>query len=143
MDIYNQLDNKNIINEINVVFYDKVYDHPWMSLYFRDVKKEHIVSQQTDFIIGAIGGPKRFGGRLPSNAHTHMMITEELFELRQDLLKQAFNELNAPQFLVEAWLKIDYAFKKVIVKFSVSECEGRWKTDPILNFPNPNLKKIA
>lgn len=141
MSLYEDLIDKDIIRKINVTFYDLVYDHEWMSQYFTAIEKEHIVNQQTDFITGAIGGPKNFGGRLPSNAHTHMFITEELFELRQDLLKEAFEQNQAPQDLREAWLRIDDAFKAKIVKTSPEDCQPRWTTDTILNFPNPDRFK--
>ena len=54
------------------------------------------------------------------DAHPHMFITEELFDLRQELLIQAFSDVNAPDEIKEAWLKIDDAFKNVIIKKDIS-----------------------
>lgn len=142
MSVYNNLLDKSIIRSVSDLFYEKVYDHPWISLYFKDIDQEFISSQQTDFVIMALGGPKNYSGRLPSNAHPHMVITEELFELRESLLKEALVELKAPQELIDAWLKVDYAHMKAIVRENESDCELRFKNDEILNFPNP-LKKSA
>ncbi len=143
MKVYENLRDKEIIRKVNEVFYEKVYEHPWLSLYFKDVTQEFITSQQTDFITGAAGGPSKFSGRMPSNAHPHMFITEELYDLRTQLLKEAMQEVNAPIELQDFWLKLDESFKNKIVKNSLSECEKRFTTDELLIFENPDTHKKA
>lgn len=76
-------------------------------------------------------------GRFPVPAHEHMYITEELFELRNKILLEALHETHTAPEVIEAWLKIDNAFKKRIVKNSLSECKKRYFTDKILDFDNP------
>ena len=137
MDVYDRLVDKDIILNINKHFYDQVYEHPWLAKYFAVVPKEHIVSQQTDFMVGALGGPRMFCGRAPSKAHPHMFITDELYDARSELLENSFVALNAPEDLRRAWLKIDAAFRRAIVKSSKDDCKGRWNNDPILDFPKP------
>lgn len=39
-----------------------------------------------------IGGPKKYAGKTPKMAHQHIHITDELFELRQQLLNEAIHE---------------------------------------------------
>lgn len=143
MDLYNQLEDKEIVFKVNERFYEKIYEHPWMSQFFTDISQEFITQQQTDFIIGAIGGPKNFSGRLPSNAHPHMLITNELFDLREAMLLEALEECNAPQELRDAWIRIDESFRKVIVKESVSDLEKRYASDKFFVIPNPDKKKAA
>ncbi|MCB0333552.1 MAG: group 1 truncated hemoglobin [Bdellovibrionales bacterium] len=134
MDIYDKLSDKTVILEINEHFYDQVYEHPWLSKYFQSVSKEHIVQQQTDFMVGALGGPNMFCGRNPTHAHPQMFITDELFDLRKSLLKKSFKALKISEPLEQAWLRIDEAFRGSIVKSSREECKGRWKSDPIIDF---------
>ncbi|VAX27861.1 hypothetical protein MNBD_NITROSPIRAE01-1443 [hydrothermal vent metagenome] len=129
--------NRGLIEDVNKTFYEKVYDDPWLALYFQVVEKERIIQQQTDFMTGALGGENRFAGRKPSKAHPHMYITDQLYDLRKSLLIEALEEVAAPQKLVDAWLKIDEVFRKTIVKKSLSECAGRYRIDPILNFSKP------
>lgn len=129
--------DRRLIEKINEVFYDKVYNDPWLALYFQVVEKEKIIQQQTDFMTGALGGENRFAGRKPSKAHPHMFITDELYDLRKSLLIEALEEAVAPQEVAAAWLNIDEIFRKTIVKKSPSECEGRYRMDPILNFSKP------
>lgn len=141
MGMYDILRDKSIIRNVNQAFYDKVYDHEWLSMFFQAITKEHIINQQTDFITTAIGGPKRYSGRLPYNAHPHMFITDEVFDLRSSLLTKALDELGAPVELKEAWLRIDSSFRHVIVKQSIDQCSKRYAFDEILSFKAPALSR--
>lgn len=137
MSVYDILKDKTIIRTVNQTFYDKVYDHELLSMFFEAVTKEHIINQQPDFITAATGGPKDFSGRLPFNAHPHMFITDEIFDLRSSLLAEALEETGAPTVLKEAWQRIDNSFRHVIVKQSIEQCSKRWITDEILAFEIP------
>lgn len=139
-EFYMAIGQREGIMKVVKIFYDKVYKHPWISQYFKNIPQEHIENQQADFMTGALGGPKKYAGRLPIPAHEHMYIDEELFELRNQLLREAIQEVGVSQELQDAWLKIDNAFKAGIVKNSRSECKKRYFTDEILDFPNPNKK---
>lgn len=141
MAVYDELKDPEIVFKVSERFYELIYDHPWMSLYFKDTDQEFITQQQTDFIIGAIGGPNKYSGRLPSNAHPHMNINDELFDLRKAMLVQALEELNAPEELKTIWLKIDEAFRGSIVKKSVDECKPRYAQDSILDYISNKFNK--
>lgn len=122
---------------INEIFYDKVYKHPWLKLFFEQIPQQHIEDQQVDFMQKVLGGQNLYSGKAPAPAHEHIFINEEIFELRKTLLEEAFKEANASQTLIDKWLFLDNSFKRVLLKSSVSECRGRFKTDPVLAFPNP------
>lgn len=138
-----ELGGRPILEKVSKAFYDKVYEHPWIGQYFKEVSQEVIESQQVDFMTASLGGPKVYLGKLPVPAHKHMMITDELFLLRKDLLNQAMDEVGVPNELRERWNAIDEAFRTKIVKSSISECEKRFNTDEIMFFENPNHKKAA
>ncbi len=137
MSLYDSLRNKSIVADVNEIFYDKVYEHPWLSQFFADVRIEHIKAQQTDFIVGLIGGPKLYCGRPVHSAHPNILITEELFDTRSALLIEALDEAGAPEELKTKWLRIDEGFRRGMVKTSVDECEKRWNSDQIKAFEPP------
>lgn len=139
---FEQLGGRAILEKVSKIFYDKIYDHPWIGLYFKEVPQDVIESQQVDFMSQALGGPKVYLGKLPVAAHKHMLLDDEIFDLRERLLKEALVEANACEELQIRWLKIDEAFRLKIVKKSISECEKRYNTDTILDFPNP-IKKAS
>ena len=67
-----------IVSKINEVFYDKVFKDPWLKFVFDGVPEDHIRDQQTDFIVKVFGGPKRYSGRNPRDAHPHIFIQEDM-----------------------------------------------------------------
>lgn len=79
----------------------------------------------------------KLGGRAPKSAHVHMFITEEVFLTRHELLAQSLTEANIRPDLKERWLAYDMNMKKLLVKNSVSECEGRYKNEAIIIVEKP------
>ena len=134
---FEQMGGRESLIAINKAFYDKVYLHPWLKLYFEEIPQQHIEDQQVDFMQKVLGGTNVYVGKTPPHSHTHMFIPDELFDERQKLLAQAFEETNADEELVNKWLSLDESFRRLIVNQSVDECVPRFKTDPVLNFPKP------
>lgn len=135
---------EDIILKVNDIFYDKVFEDEWLKKVFAFTDIDIIKSQQTDFILGALGGPKKYCGRSPKDAHPHIFIQEDMWLVRENYLVEAFKEAKAPLWMQEKWINIDNAFKKAILKDSPDECTGRYRTEENIIIPNPNpLKKVA
>jgi hemoglobin len=137
--LYELVGGDPVIRTVQKIFYDKLFVHPWLKDFFRDIKQEVLEGQQTDFMAHAMGGPDRYCGKFPVAAHVHMYITEEVFELRHSLLKDSLREARIPDALAARWLKIDYAFKGRLCKKGVGDCVGRYKNEPILIVPRPEI----
>lgn len=125
------------IRKVSEEFYSLVYEHPWLKQVFANVPQEHITNQQVDFVIGAFGGPQAYSGRNPGDAHPHIFISEEMWEVREEILKLAFERTQCPAEISVRWLKIENAFKKQIVMKDPSECKGRFTTDELIIIPKP------
>ena len=136
-EVFENMGGINILIKINKIFYDKVYKDPWLKLYFEHISQQQIEDQQVDFMQKVLGGDNCYIGKAPPVAHIHIFVSEDLFDLRQQLLNEAFIEAKAHPILVQKWLMLDESFKKSIVKKSPAECQGRFKTDPVLNFAKP------
>lgn len=135
--LFENLGGKTTLDRVHKVFYDKIYEHPWLKQFFVGLDQKVIEGQQTDFMTSNMGGGKIYSGAFPKNAHKHMFITEEIFEVRAGLLRDSLVECNVSDDLVERWLRIDQAFKKSLVKQDPTECEKRFFTDENLVFPKP------
>ena len=85
-----------------------------------------------------LGGENLYVGKAPPAAHMHILINEEIFQVRKNLLVEAFHEAQAKKEMIDKWLALDDSFKRVIFKDSAAQCKRRFTTDPILDFPNPN-----
>jgi truncated hemoglobin YjbI len=140
---YSDSQLENWIYKTTHEFYELVYRDSWLRDVFRVVDQAFITSQQTDFMLGLLGGPKRFSGRNAKDAHPHIFVDEEMWQYREDLLLKAMEKTGLPQDLRERWLRIDEAFKRSIVMNDPSECKGRFATDELIIVPNPNIKKAS
>lgn len=130
------------VNKVATEFYELVYKDPWFKKLFVNISQEIITSQQTDFMVQSLGGPKNFCGRGPKDSHPQVWIDEDIWNYREDLLKEAARKVNAPKDLIDAWIRIDNAFKAVIInKGGPEECTGRFKTDDIIYEPMPDYLK--
>jgi len=103
------------LERVHKRFYDKVYAHPWLGKFFEGHRQALIENRQTQFMAEKMGGPIVYPGKAPEVAHKAMYITEELFELRQQLLRESLEEDGLDEALIERWLKIDSAFRHKIV----------------------------
>jgi hemoglobin len=131
-----------LVLRVNRAFYERVYRDEWLSLVFRSVPQKHIENQQTDFIVSALGGPRRYMGRAPRDAHPHIAVSEEMWNLRERLLREALEEVGAPQWLREKWMKIDGAFKPALLRRS-EDCKRRFTTDDIIDVPDPRFRRAG
>jgi hemoglobin len=135
--LFSQVGGTIQIRRVHKIFYDKIYEHPWLSLYFEGIDQEMIENQQTDFISKTLGGPSVYCGALPVPAHKHMRITDELFDERSRLLAESLREAGIPEQAAKQWLERDAAFRSRLVKPSVADCEKRFNTDTIIDHPRP------
>jgi hypothetical protein len=126
-------------------FYELCYKDPWFKKIFRNIEQELISTQQIDFMVQSFGGSLMFSGRIPKDAHPHVWIDEDIWAYREKFLIEAFQKTNIPEELKVQWLRIDEAFKKVVMNTAGPEqCKGRYKTDEIIYEPMPDyLKKKA
>lgn len=132
--LFDRLGGKPTFDKVHKIFYDKAYAHPWLSQYFTDKPQEVLENQQTDFMVQLMGGPKGYAGKTPKSAHMHMVISEELFDLRADMLSESIKEAGVRDDLREEWLVADGTLKRALVKSSESECSQSYPNQPILNF---------
>lgn len=130
----------NLVFKVNEFFYELIFNDPWLKNIFAVVEQKIITLQQTDFMVGSLGGPKKYSGRNPKDAHVHIFVDEEMWQLREKYLKEAFEKASVPLEIREKWIAIDEAFKAVILKKDISECQKRYVTDTIIYYP---FKKSA
>ena len=133
-----EIGGRPVLEKVHKLFYDKLYEHSWLKIFFLHIDQKVIENQQTDFMVSNMGGGKIYSGGMPRNVHRHMYITEELFDLRTKILKESILACGVPGALAERWIRIDVAFKHSLVKKSIDDCEKRFFTDEILSFPKPS-----
>ena len=106
------------LQRVHKIFYDKVYAHPWLRLFFADHSQVAIENRQTTFMAMKMGGDVVYTGKDIKVAHETMYITQELFEIRRALLDESIREAGVADELRERWLKIDSAFGATISRLA-------------------------
>lgn len=132
--LYERLGGKAIFVKVHKIFYDKAYANRWLRKFFTDKPQIILENQQTDFMIQLMGGPKIYGGKSPKMAHQHIVITEELFELRAKLLSESIKEAGVRDDLRNEWLDADRTFKRALEKKTEADCTRSYASQEILNF---------
>ena len=132
--LFDRLGGKASFIKVHKIFYDKIYAHNWLKKYFTDKPRQVLEDQQTDFMSQLMGGPRAYSGKSPKSAHQHILITEELFDLRAQILSDSIKEAGIADNLRIEWLTANAALKKALVKTSVDECSVAYPTQTILNF---------
>ncbi|NOY62541.1 MAG: group 1 truncated hemoglobin [Gammaproteobacteria bacterium] len=117
--LYHDVGGLATLQRVHKIFYDKIYAHDWLKDFFKNHDQALIERQQSAFMSGVMGGPDVYVGKPPKYTHQHMYITAALFEVRQGLLRDALVEAGVSAAHTEQWLKLDGAFKKVIVNHSL------------------------
>jgi len=131
--LFERIGGRESLERVHKIFYDKVYDDRSMSRYFDGIPQDYIERQQTDFMSSAMGGPKCYMGHAVVGGHSHIYITEELFQHRHVLLRDSIREGGVDIEHAKAWMKIDSAFKSALVKDKES-CVRRYPQQELLLF---------
>ena len=135
---FEQIGGFACLERVHNLLYEKLYAHPWLEGFFVRSKLEIVKSQQNDFWAALMGGPSRYGGRSPRDAHVHMFLPAEVFTIRHELLGEALVEADVPEDLREIWLDMDSNFEKAVVNKSPDECHGRYKNEEVIIVPRPD-----
>ena len=135
--LYERIGGHDTIERVHRIFYNAMYAHPWLGRIVENWDQTLLENQQTDFMASNMGGPKRYSGAFPGPGHQHIFITNEMFDIRQSLLRSAIQQVGVAAELEERWIRIDEAFRHQIVKQTPAEVQPRYRTGPVFIVTNP------
>ncbi|HER27034.1 MAG TPA: hypothetical protein ENI69_07990 [Rhodospirillales bacterium] len=139
MAFIDDIGGKDCLKKVHTKLYDRLLSHPWLKDFFVGVERWVLEDQQTDFMFDLFGGdPKIYCGRMPMRGHQHLFIPEEVFMIRHQLLADSITQCGVSDAHKEHWLRYDLGMMRAIVKKSVDDCEGRYKTEKVLIVPKPD-----
>ncbi len=126
------------LQQVHKIFYDKIYAHNWLKLFFAGHDQQVIEDRQTEFMGEKMGGPITYRGKEIGMVHETMYITDELFQIRHALLSASLKQAGMPDRLRKRWLRIDSAFmQKIIKKSEASMYHNDWKFKKPVIIPKP------
>jgi ferredoxin-NADP reductase/ferredoxin/truncated hemoglobin YjbI len=105
-----------LLNTILTDFYDRVYEDPRLKPFFRGTTKQRSIEKQYLFLRQRFSGEKVYFGDRPRNAHHWMVISDELFDYREQVMESCLHRHGLPDHLIGRWLKMENSFRADIVK---------------------------
>jgi len=109
------------LSEILNNFYSRVYEDPRLSVFFEGVTKDRAIEKQFSFLKSIFTGEKCYFGDHPKSAHHWMVISDDLFDYREELMEQCLREYGLTEELIVHWRKMEEVFRSAIVKLKPFE----------------------
>lgn len=97
-------------------FYTRVYADPRLAPFFHGVTKQRVIEKQYLFMRQIFSGERVYFGDRPRNAHHWMVISDELFDYREDLMAASLRDHGVPEHLIRRVREVDEVYRAEMVK---------------------------
>jgi truncated hemoglobin YjbI len=104
------------LRQLLETFYARVYADERLAPFFAGVARSWAIDKQFNFLSSVITGARTYFGNHPRRAHHWMVISHELFDHREALLRACALELGVAPEMADRLRRIDEVFRRAIVK---------------------------
>lgn len=115
-DLWAELGNGRVVRQVLEAFYARVYTDERLRHFFEGVTLDRSIDKQFSFLKQCMTGEKVYMGDRPRNAHHWMIISNELFDYRQQLMEQTLQAHGMTPGQVARWTRYEEVFRPDIVK---------------------------
>lgn len=115
-ELWEALKEGALLSKILDDFYTQVYLDPRLSPFFHKATKSRVAGKQYEFLAGLLTGVRSSFVEPPFNAHHWMVISNELFDYRENLFFKCVRAYNLPEHLVARWASLHEVFRRPMVK---------------------------
>lgn len=115
-ELWSALHEGELMLEIITDFYTKVYQDPKLAPFFKSTSIDRAIGKQFNFLKEIISGEPVYFGFYPRTAHHWMVIDEELFKYREDLLEESMLTCGLAPDMAKKWRALDEHYKAMIIK---------------------------
>lgn len=114
--LWQDLQQGDLLARLLKVFYGRVFADPLLAPYFEGVTEARLAEKQYNFLRQAITGEKVYFGERPRNSHHWMVIPDNVFDHRADILRDVIREFEVPQAAAGKLMAIEESYRQDIVK---------------------------
>lgn len=104
------------LTEVLTDFYERVFADPRLAPFFASTTRTRAIEKQYAFLREILTGEEGYFGDRPYNAHHWMVISDELFDYREDLMESCLRRHGLEERFILQFRAIDEVFRKQIVK---------------------------
>ena len=105
-----------LLTEILTDFYTRVYADEKLVNFFIGVTKQRLIEKQYLFTRQILTGEKIYFGDRPRNTHHWMVISDDLFDYRANIMETCLREHGLPEPMVQRFMEVEEFYRKDIVK---------------------------
>ena len=114
--LWAELDDGRRVRQILDAFYRKVFADKQLAPYFHNTTADHVAGKQYAFLYEAMTGADMYFGDNPLNAHHWMVISDGLFDHRQNLMIETLEEHGLNDDQIRRWTAFEEPYRPDIVK---------------------------
>lgn len=115
-ELWAALDEGRLLRVILDDFYTRVFADPLLAPYFHGATKQRAMEKVYSFLHQIFTGKKVFFGDRPTNSHHWMVISNEIFDYREDLFMDCLRRHGLPGHLIKRWREMEERYRPDIVK---------------------------
>jgi hypothetical protein len=93
-----------------------VFNDPRLAPFFHKVTKQRLIEKQFAFTRDLLLGKKDYFGERPFNSHHWMIISDALFDYREEVFFEVVRAHGLPEKFVRVWAGLNERFRREIVK---------------------------
>jgi ferredoxin-NADP reductase/truncated hemoglobin YjbI len=97
-------------------FYHRVFHDDRLASFFHGVTEQRAIEKQFLFMRQILTGEKIYFGERPRNAHHWMVISDELFDYRAEIMVQCLREHDLSEAMIHRFRAVEEFFRRDIVK---------------------------
>jgi ferredoxin/truncated hemoglobin YjbI len=116
LELWQALGDGALMSEILEDFYSQAFADERLAPFFHGVTQRRAMEKQFLFLRQQITGEKVYFGDRPRNAHHWMVISNELFDYREQLMVETLRRHGLAEPMVKRWVAIENRFRADIVK---------------------------
>ncbi len=115
-ELWDALEHGHRMRRILENFYDELYEDPILNPFFHNATKERAISKQFAFLADIFGGTKHYFGLKPFNAHHWMVISDDVFDYREEMFDRHLRKDGLPEHLIRRWSAFHELFRREMIK---------------------------
>jgi len=115
-ELWRALAEGTLLMEVLKDFYREVFADPWLGPFFKGVTRQRLVEKQFSFLRAVITGSRDYLGQRPRNAHHWMVVSDELFDYRLNIMRRHLQRHGLPEDMIARWHRFEEHYRTSVVK---------------------------
>lgn len=116
LELWNALRQGEMLREVLLDFYGRAFQDSRLASFFHGTTQRRAIEKQYLFMRQLMTGEKIYFGDRPKNAHHWMVISDELFDYRGNIMMECLRAQGLPEHMVQRFHRLEEFYRGDIVK---------------------------